>query len=155
MMNMQTKLYTIQFTHRPMTGSHSVPEQWSWNLELAVFMNFTKLPKKTELPEKFELRDQRGFKLTEKRRLKKKIPAPWPTLIYKLRMTSMVWSISMGQLGLAAWLCSLPAPAHLLISWVWETGEKVLDFIAPTENISAINIVLVPNPKYISYWEEN
>jgi len=23
---------------------------------------------------------------------------------------------------LSAWLCSLPAPAHLLTSWAWETG---------------------------------
>ena len=24
---------------------------------------------------------------------------------------------------LSAWLCSLPAPAHLLVSWIWEIGE--------------------------------
>jgi len=37
---------------------------------------------------------------------------------------SMVWNISFGQHGLAAWLCSLPAPAHLLISWIGETGKS-------------------------------
>jgi len=39
-------------------------------------------------------------------------------------MMSMVWNISIGQLGLAAWLCSLPAPAHLLSSWIWGTGKS-------------------------------
>jgi len=43
-----------------------------------------------------------------------------------LSMTSMVWNISIGQLELAAWLCSLPAPAHLLISQKWETQKKSL-----------------------------
>jgi len=36
----------------------------------------------------------------------------------------MVWNISIAQLGLAAWLCSLQAPAHLLSSWAWETGKS-------------------------------
>ena len=36
----------------------------------------------------------------------------------------MVWNISVGQLGPALWLCFLLAPAHLLVSWIWETGEK-------------------------------
>jgi len=39
-------------------------------------------------------------------------------------MTSMVWNISMSQLGLAAWQCCLPAPAHLLISLTWENEKK-------------------------------
>jgi len=47
---------------------------------------------------------------------KKRIPAYQPTPIHKMRMMSVVWNISTGQLGLAAWLCSLPDPAHLLIS---------------------------------------
>jgi len=46
-----------------------------------------------------------------------KAPAPGPTPIYKLSIMSMVWSTSTDQPGLAAWLCSLPAPAHLLINW--------------------------------------
>jgi len=37
---------------------------------------------------------------------------------------SMVWSISISQLGLAAWLCSLPAPAHLPVSWIRETAKS-------------------------------
>jgi len=47
---------------------------------------------------------------------KEQIPAPLSTLIYEVSMMSMVWNISTGQLGLAAWLCSLPAPAPLLTS---------------------------------------
>jgi len=35
---------------------------------------------------------------------------------HKLSMTSMAWNISIGQLGPAAWLCSLPALVLLLIS---------------------------------------
>jgi len=44
-------------------------------------------------------------------------------------MTSMVWNISIGQLGLAVWLWSLPALVNLLVSRTWET-EKVLNFFA-------------------------
>ena len=55
---------------------------------------------------------------------REKIPAPQPTPIHKRSITSMVWNISIGQLGLAAWLWSLPAPAHLLLSSVWETGKS-------------------------------
>jgi len=112
-------------------------------------VNFAKLPKKTELLEKFELMDQRGFKLTEAR----KIPAPWPAPIHKLSMTPLVWNISIGQLG----CLSGCAPAQLLHTCSSaEHGklEKVLDFIATTENISVTNI-LVLNAEHSSYWEEN
>jgi len=61
---------------------------------------------------------------SQKSRLKKRPPAPWPTPIHNLSMMSMVWNLSTGQLGLAAWLRSLPAPAHLLVSWTWETEKK-------------------------------
>jgi len=47
---------------------------------------------------------------------KKRFLPTWPMPIYKLNMMSMVWNISIGQLGLAAWLCSLPALVHLLVS---------------------------------------
>jgi len=65
---------------------------------------------KFKLPESRRFPEKREFKLTEK-----SILAPWPTAICKLNMMSMVWNISMGQLGLAVWLHSLPAPAYLLI----------------------------------------
>ena len=54
------------------------------------------------------------------------IPDPQPTPIYILSMASMVWNISVGQLGLAVCLCSLPALLHLLISWTWETEKRSL-----------------------------
>jgi len=47
-------------------------------------------------------------------------------------MMSMVWNISVGRLGLAAWLCSLPALVHLLNSQTWESGKRSLDFLATT-----------------------
>jgi len=49
------------------------------------------------------------------------------------------------------------APSQLLYncsSAAYENLEKVLDFLATTENISVINILLL-NPKHSSYWEEN
>jgi len=79
-------------------------------------VNFEKLPKKTKFPEKFEFPDKRGFELTAKKKIKKSIPGPWPSTICKLIMMFRVWNISIGQLELAAWLCSFRAPAHLLIS---------------------------------------
>jgi len=91
------------------------------NPEPTDFANFAKLPKKTEILEKFELTDNRGFELMEKRRADS---CPRPTPIYKQSMTSMVCNISTGHLGLAAWLCSLPAPEHLLISQTWETEKS-------------------------------
>jgi len=91
------------------------------------FVNFATVLKKTELLEKFELLDKREFTLMEMR--KKESPVPCATPIYILSMPSTIWNISIGQLGLAAWLCSLPAPAHLLISQTWET-EKSLRFLS-------------------------
>ena len=84
------------------------------NPKLVDFVNFTKFPKKTTFLEKFELPDKRGFKFMEKRT--GRFLHPQPTLTYKLSVTSVVWNIPVAQLGLAAWLCSLPAPAHLLVS---------------------------------------
>jgi len=57
-----------------------------------------------------------GERQKKKNRGKEKIPDPQPTLLYILSMPPSLWNISVGQLGLSAWLCPLPAPAHLLIS---------------------------------------
>jgi len=65
-----------------------------------------------EVLEKFKLPEKTGFELPAKKRA----PLPPANPIHKLSMLSMVWNISVGQLGLAAWFCSLQAPAHLLIS---------------------------------------
>jgi len=56
--------------------------------------------------------------------MEKRLPVPWPIPIHKLSMTSVVWNISIGQLELAAWLCTLPALGHLLFSQKWETEKS-------------------------------
>jgi len=104
-----------------MTDSQSVPGQRQQNPELADFANFAKLPKKTKLLEKFKLPNKRGSEPTEKRRADSCPPAS-PRSYTELM--SVLWGISMGQLGPAARLCSLPAPAHPLISPMWEAGES-------------------------------
>jgi len=50
-----------------------------------------------------------------------KVSVPQPSPMYILSMTSTIWNISVGQLGLVAWLVSLLALVHLLIGWTWET----------------------------------
>jgi len=79
----------------------------------------------------------------------KSIPAHWPTLTYRLSMTSMVWNISTGQPGYQSGY----APSHLLHTCsLAEYGrlEKVLESLA-TNTIGVINILLVINPKHINY----
>jgi len=48
-MNTENKLCTMQFSDHPMTDLQSVPEQQSWNPKPKDFVNFSELPKKTEL----------------------------------------------------------------------------------------------------------
>jgi len=91
-MNMQNKLHTIQVFSLPNDHLHSQSQSSDFA--------------KKSLNSLKSLNSQK----------KAHIPAPWPTPIYTMSLMSMVWSISTGQRGLAAWLCSLPAPAHLLIS---------------------------------------
>jgi len=65
-------------------------------------------------------------------------------------MTSMVWNNSIGQLG----YLSDYAPSQLLHTCLLaecEKLEKVLYFIARTENISVINFLLLLNLKHSSY----
>jgi len=52
----------------------------------------------------------------------------------------MAWNISIGQLGLAAWLCS---PQLLHTCSLAEHGKlkKVLDFLATTKNIIVLSTV--------------
>jgi len=136
-MNMQNKLYIICFSHHPITNLQPVPEQQSWNLENC---KFCKTPEKRLNSQWTHTTEKTDF--------------PTPTPLHRLSMTFMVWNISIGRLGLAAWLCSLPALALLIIIWVRETGRSP-SFSATTENISVINIFLLLNPKHSSYWEEN
>jgi len=140
-----------KFYHHPMIDSQPVLEQRLWNPEIADFLNFTKLLKKTELVENVELPDQRGFELRETR---EEVPAPWPAPIHKLSMMSVVRNMSVGQLG---WLSGY-APSQLLHTCcLAEYGkpEKALNFLATTENIGVINSLLILNPNHSSYWEED
>jgi len=66
----------------------------------------------------------------------------------------MIWNISIGQLG----CLSGYAPSqllHICSLAEYEKLEKVLGFTATTQNIRVTNILIVLNPKYSSYWEEN
>jgi len=89
-MNMQNKLYRIQFSHHLVTNSQSVPQQRSRTPEITNFAKFLK--------KEFELPDKRRFKPTEKRRAESFLP-PQPTPIHKLSMMSVVWNTPIGQLG--------------------------------------------------------
>jgi len=76
-MNVQNKLYTIQFSHHTVTDSQPVPEQWLWSPQVSqsswisqILSNSQILhnsQKKTKLPEKFELLEKREQELTTKR----------------------------------------------------------------------------------------
>jgi len=48
---------------------------------LQIFANFLKLPKKTELPEKFEFLNKRGFELMVKRTAARFLPPRQPPFI--------------------------------------------------------------------------
>ena len=109
MMNMQNKLYTIQFFSPP-------------NNQLCSSLRFCGTCR---------FRRACGCRRTHKKGQTHKkgpthgpVPDPQPTSICILSMMSTIWNISTGQLGLAAWLCSLPAPAHLLFSQTWETEKS-------------------------------
>jgi len=77
--------------------------------------------RKTKLPEKSEPPDKRGFKLTEKRIKKKRIPAPPAKSLYKLSMTPMVCNISNGYPD----QLSLYAPSQLLHACSLAEYEKL------------------------------
>jgi len=126
-MNMQNKLYTMQFFSPP-------------NDQLTAPQKRFKLPVKT------------GFN-SQKREEPIAFCSPANSL-HKWSMMPTVWNISTAQLG------CLPgcAPSQLLhpcSSAECEKLEKVLDFIATTENITVTNILLVLNSKHSSYREEN
>jgi len=86
--------------------------------ELVNFSELTKLMAKDQTPGKVWTHRKRP-NLWEKG-----IPATWPIPIDRLSMTSMVWNISVGQPGLAVWLCSLLALVYLLISQTLKTEKS-------------------------------
>jgi len=86
--------------------------------------------------------------------MEQRIPAHRPTPIDKLSMVSMVWNVSIGQLGCLSG-CAPSQLKHTYSVAEYDRLGKVVDFIATTENISVINTLLILNTKYSSYWEEN
>jgi len=52
-------------------------------------------------------------------------------------------------------ICALSQLLHTCSLAEHKKLEKLFDFIATTENISVINILLVLNPKHRCRWEEN
>ena len=100
---MQNMLYLIQFFSSP-DSSNCITSSQAVIVDFADFAEMTDFTKLTELTEIF-------------------LP-PRPTPVYKQSMISMLWNISISQLGLAAWLCSLPALVHLLIRRTWETEKR-------------------------------
>jgi len=57
---------------------------------------------------------------------------------YIVSIMPMIRNISIGQLGLAAWLRSLPTLVLLLIAEHGKLG-KVLDFLATTKTVSVLS----------------
>ena len=152
---MQNKLYTTQFPHLPMTNLQSVPKQQSWNNEPDDFCKFHKTPEKDQTPWKIWTPGEERIQ-THGNKKAKQNPVSRSTPIHKLKVIyGIVWSISIGQLGLAGWLCPLSAPAHQLISWTWETGKSPWVHCNNWKHQCTINSLLILNPKYSSYWEKN
>ena len=60
-MNMQNKLYTIQFLSPHNGDDQSTASPRAEITDPLYFTNFTKFPKKAELLEKFKLPDKRGL----------------------------------------------------------------------------------------------
>jgi len=89
--------------------------QTAQSLWISDFEDFTKLVKFTELSERIErrLNSQKSSNSQREMNSWKRVTAPQLTPIYKWSMKSMVWNISIGQLGLAACLYpSFCSPAH-------------------------------------------
>jgi len=88
-MNMQNELYIIQF-FSPSNNRFSAQKKC------------------------LKSQPREDSKLLENRKAGIFLPTSQP--LRKLIMTTMVWNISIGQLWLAVWLFSLPAPAHLFMT---------------------------------------
>jgi len=75
---------------------------------------------------------------------------PSQPLFLKLARYPWYGVLPLASLG---WLpgCAPSWVLHICSSAEYEKLEKVLDFLATTENISVISILLVLNPKHSSY----
>ena len=129
------------------------PELMSF-MDFSKFMNFV-ISANSQIKRPNSRKSLNSQKREDWTPVKEEVPASQPTPNHKLSMMSMVWNISTGQLGLAAWLCSLPAPAPLLIIWMWETGKSPWFLSNNQDHQCIINILIILNPKHSSHWEEN
>jgi len=120
-MNMQYKLYTTQFSHHPKLIRRQFVSSNCGNCNMWIFQILQKSRKRPNSQKSLNTQTREDANSEKRELLKKKgfLPLSEPPF-YKLSMTSMVWNISTGQLRLAVWPCSLPAPAHLLISRIWD-----------------------------------
>ena len=110
-MNMQSKLYTILF--------FCPPNDWSAVSSQAAIAEpqnreFQGINEEVWIPRQDRIQILRN----ERERY---LPAPWPTPIHKLSMTSVVWNISIGQLG----CLSVCAPSQLLRTCSLAEYEKI------------------------------
>jgi len=117
LMNMQNKLYTIQFFSAPRAA---IAE-----------------PRNPKFPERVSTPRQEGIR-THGNEKSRDLPAPRPSPVHKLSMMSKIWNISLGQLGYLPG-CAPSQLLHTCSSAGYEKLEKVLDFVATTENTGVMN----------------
>jgi len=111
------------------------------------FCEFCKTPQKDQTP------GEERIQMPGKE--KSRFSSPPGQLLFISRAGRLWYGIfPLPSLG---WLPGCAPPQLLPTCSSAERGklEKVLDFIATTNIISAISILLVLNPKHSSYWEEN
>jgi len=77
-MHMQSKLYTIPFFSPPHDQFTVSPQAVIVEPQTRIFENFSKLPKKPKLLEKFKLPDKSRFELMEMRSKKDSCPPSNP-----------------------------------------------------------------------------
>ena len=130
-MNTQNKLYKINFSHLPMTSLQPVHEQQTQNAKLSNFWEF---------PKKVWTHRQEDLNWQKRESADSFLPPGLPSFINR------AWCLWHGIFPLASLAGYVPSQ-HLHTCSLAEHGrlEKVLDFIATTETISVINILLILN----------
>ena len=122
---MQNKLYNTTFSlpHHRFAAS-----PWAVTTEPGT-CGFRKTPKKDQTPGKIWSLRQERIQSHGKEKEKNNIPPPSANPhsqtehdVYGMEYFHCCWKYY--STGWAAWLCSLPAPAHLLSSWIWATGRS-------------------------------
>jgi len=140
-MNMQNKLYTIQFSHHLMTDLQPVRKQQSWNLKSWILKISQNSQKRLNSQ---KCSDSQTRENSNPGKREREVPAPWPTPICKMNNDAygveyFHWPAWAGCLA----VISPSSCTHLLVSWIWETGKKDLDYRATTKNFGVVNILPV------------